>query len=343
MGDSANSEHAAPEPRRLIDVTVVSLERALPSTSVTPLEIFACAGVLWSMLRMERPEPRFRVRLISLDGRATRHFVPVSLQPGGSLASVRRTDLIVVPAVEPDFESARRANAPLLPWLRRWHERGTTICGICTGVTLLAEAGLLDGRRATTHWAVADKCRLLYPQVRWEPERFVTESGNIFCGGGLYAAIDVSLYLVEKYCGHEIAVQTAKALLLQTPRVWQSAYAAVPPRLAHDDDAIQRAQTWLFQHFQKTVRVEELAARVGMSPRNFARRFSAATSESPIDYLHRIRIDAARHLLESRRKSIGDVGVAVGYGDEAFFRRLFKRRTGSSPRDYRARFGPRSA
>jgi transcriptional regulator GlxA family with amidase domain len=179
--------------------------------------------------------------------------------------------------------------------------------------------------------------------VRWEPERFVTESGNIFCGGGVYAAIDVSLYLVEKFCGHEIAVQTAKALLLETPRIWQATYATEPPRSAHDDQEIQQAQSWLFQNLQKEVHIEELAQRSGMSPRNFARRFAAATSETPIGYLHRIRIDAARHMLESRRKSIGDVGVAIGYEDEAFFRRLFKRHTGVSPRDYRARFGLRSA
>lgn len=342
MGDFAKGDSKGAR-GRLIDVTVVLLERALPSTSVAPLEIFACAGVMWAMLRGQTPEPRFRVRLVSLDGRSTRHLVPVRLRPQGSLASVRRTDLIIVPSAEVDLDAALENNAPLIPWLKRWHERGASVCGICTGVALVAEAGLLDGRRATTHWAVMDQCRQRYPRVRWEPERFVTESGNVFCGGGVYAAIDVSLYLVEKFCGHEVAVQTAKALLLETPRIWQASYAAEPPRSAHDDQEIQRAQAWLFQNFQKDVHVEELAARSGMSPRNFARRFAAATSETPLAYLHRLRIDAARHMLESRRKSIGDVGNAVGYEDEAFFRRLFKRHTGVSPRDYRARFGPRSA
>jgi transcriptional regulator GlxA family with amidase domain len=342
MVDSAKGGRAGGS-RRLVDVTVVLLERALPSTSLAPLEIFACTGVLWNTLRGEPLQPRFRVRLISLDGHATRHAVPVRLVPDGSLTSVRRTDLIVVGAAESNLEDARRANAPLIPWLRRWHERGAKICGICAGASLVAEAGLLDGRVATTHWGVVEQCRRLYPRVRWEPERFVTESGNILCGGGVYAAIDVSLYLVEKYCGHEIAVQTAKALLLETPRIWQASYAAEPPRSAHDDHAIQRAQSWLFQNFQKSVHMEQLAARSGMSSRNFARRFAAATSETPMTYLHRLRVDAARHMLESRRKSIGDVGVAVGYEDEAFFRRLFKRHTGVSPRDYRARFGPRSA
>jgi transcriptional regulator GlxA family with amidase domain len=321
-------------------VTVVLLERALPSTSVAPIEIFSCAGVLWQMIHGQQLAPRFRVSTVSLDGRATRHTVPVGLQPEGALASVRRTDLIVVPTAEFDLDASNEANAVLVPWLRRWYARGASIAGICTGVSLLAEAGLLDGRPATTHWAMVDECRRRYPQVNWQPDRFVTESDRVFCGGGVYSAIDLSLYLVEKYCGHELAVETAKALLLETPRMWQSAYGASPPRSTHDDEEIRRAQDWLFRNFKQEVSLEGLAARSGMSPRNFARRFAAATGETPLGYLHRLRIDAARHLLETRGKSIADVSAAVGYGDLGFFRRLFKRHTGAPPQAYRARFGP---
>jgi transcriptional regulator GlxA family with amidase domain len=325
----------------MIDVTVVLLERALPSTSLAPVEIFTMAGVLWQTLRGQAPQPRFRVRAVSLDGRPTRHAIPVGLQPDGGIASVRRTDLIIVPSAEFDADESLRANAALLPWLRRWYTRGASIAGICTGVALLAETGLLDGRPATTHWAMAEEMRRRHPRVRWQPDRFVTESDRLFCGGGVYAAMDLSLYLVEKYCGHEVAVETAKALLLETPRLWQSAYAAAPPRSAHDDEGIQKAQAWLFQNFKREVRLEELAARVGMSPRTFARRFTAATGEAPLGYVHRLRIDAARHLLETKQKSVAEVGRAVGYEDLAFFRRLFKRHTGAGPREYRDRFGPR--
>jgi transcriptional regulator GlxA family with amidase domain len=347
MANPAKPNKPTREPRtlssRLIDVTVVLLENALPSTSLAPLEIFSSAGVLWGVIRGQPTTPRFRVRAVSLDGKPTRHAVPVRIRPDGSLDSVKRTDLIMVPSAEFRVEEAVRSNGPLLPWLRKWSERGASIAGVCTGATLMAEAGLLDGRAATTHWAVFEQAKRRYPRVHWQPERFVTESGRFFCGGGVYAAIDLSLYLVEKYCGHELAVQTAKSMLLETPRIWQSAYAAEPPRSAHGDDAIQKAQAWLFQHFRENLRVEELAVRVGMSPRNFARRFTEATSETPLGYLHRLRIDAARHLLESRHKSVVDVGHAVGYADQTFFRRLFKRYTGASPSAYRARFGPWSA
>jgi transcriptional regulator GlxA family with amidase domain len=330
----ARSAHA------LIDVTVVLLERALPSTSVAPIEIFSASGVLWPMLHGQPPSPRFAVRTVSLDGRPTRHNVPVGLRPQGALSSVKRTDLIIVPTAEFDLEASKSANAVLVPWLRRWYARGASIAGICTGVSLLAEAGLLDGRPATTHWAMVEQFRRRFPLVDWQPDRFVTESGRLFCGGGVYSAIDLSLYLVEKYCGHELAVETAKALLLETPRIWQSGYGAAPPRSGHDDEEIRKAQDWLFRNFKQEVAVDDLAARVGMSPRNFARRFTAATGETPLGYLHRLRIDAARHLLETRGKSIADVSVAVGYSDFGFFRRLFKRHTGTPPQAYRARFGP---
>jgi transcriptional regulator GlxA family with amidase domain len=350
----------------VIDVTVVFLERALPSTSVAPIEIFSNAGVLWQMLHGQPMVPRFRVRTVSLDGQPTRHAIPVQLQPEGTLASIKKTDLIVVPTAEFDIDASNQANRVLIPWLRRQYTRGASIAGICTGVSLLAEAGLLEGRPATTHWAMVGEFRRRYPNVDWQSDRFVTESDRVFCGGGVYSAIDLSLYLVERYCGHEVAVETAKALLLETPRIWQSGYGAAPPRSAHDDDSVKRAQDWLFRNFKQEVSLDELAARVGMSPRNFARRFSAATGETPLGYLHRLRIDAARHLLETRGKSVADVShylhrlridaarhlletrgksVAdvsqeVGYEDLGFFRRLFRRHTGATPQAYRARFGP---
>jgi len=287
-------------------------------------------------------EPRFRVRTATIDGRKTRNFVPVSLEPTVSLADVHRTDLVVVPTAGMDIGQAREQHARVVDWLARRAGK-TSVAGICTGATLLAAAGLLDGRPATTHWAVVDHARMLYPHVQWKVDRFVTESANVFCGGGLYASIDLSLYLVEHYCGHEVAVQTAKALLLETPRIWQSTYAAQPPRSAHDDEGIQRAQKWIFEHFREPIDLDALAAKVGMSSRNFARRFKAATGAAPLAYVHRLRIDSARHYLENAQRSVQEVSAAVGYEDVAFFRVLFRRHTGTSPREYRARFGVRRA
>ncbi|WP_111412241.1 GlxA family transcriptional regulator [Billgrantia lactosivorans] len=323
----------------MIDVTVVLVEGGMPSTAVAPVEVFSMAGVLWNSMRGKPVEPPFRVRTASQDGRRVSTAVDLSLEPSFALEDVEKTDLIVVSAVGADLDAACPANTALYPWLRKWHARGVTVAGVCAGVALLAEAGLLNGRTATTHWGVVEACRRRYPQVHWQPERFLTESDNVLCSGGVYAAVDLSLYLVEKLCGHRVAMETARALLLETPRVWQAGYAAEPPDATHEDRQIRRAQEWLFHHFTEPVRIEALADQVGMSSRNFIRRFKLATGETPTGYLHRLRVNAARHLLENEQQTIQQISRAVGYDDLAFFRRLFKRYTGLSPQRYRECFG----
>lgn len=323
----------------MIDVTIILVDGGLPSTSIAPLEIFACAGSLWGELTGGAATPRFRVRTASVDGRKRKTYLPLMLEPTRALADIRKTDLVVVPAVGMDVDAAPEMHRAVVDWLAR-RRPTTAVAAICSGVVLLAAAGLLDGRPATTHWALVDRCRALYPRVRWKADRFVTEADNLFCAGGVYASIDLSLYLVEHYCGHEVAVQTAKALLLHTPRTWQAPYATQPPRTAHEDAAIRRAQRMLVRNLRSPVDIDGLAARAGMSPRHFARRFRAATGEAPLTYLHRLRIDRARHYLEQAHRSVEEISQAVGYEDVAFFRRLFRRHAGVAPREYRARFGP---
>jgi transcriptional regulator GlxA family with amidase domain len=198
---------------------------------------------------------------------------------------------------------------------------------------------MLDGKRATTHWALADRFREKYPKVKWMPELMVTEDGNLYCGGGVHAALDLTLYLVEKFCGHDIAMESAKALLIDMPRAWQAGFAVVPLKTEHNDEAISTAQDWLHQNFHRPFPLEAPAHRVGMSLRNFVRRFKQATGDSPLNYLQKLRIAAAKRLLESNHRTMQEISDAVGYQDVAFFRSLFQRHTGVSPSAYRERFG----
>ena len=324
---------------RPFEAVVLLLEGSLPSTSIAPMEILGTAGVLWDDFRGGKGKPLFRVRTASISGRATTHMVPVEIKPECSIEEIRRADLIIVPTAGSDLQEICRRNAPLIPWLKRWHKRGAAIAGICTGVTIVAETGLLDNKAATTHWAFIPQLRARYPRVNWQAERFITESDNVFCSGGVYASIDLSLYLVEKFGGHKIAMETAKSLLVETPRMWQAAYAGEAPEAAHDDAPIQKAQRFLYRNFREDVSAGDLARRVGMSARNFARRFKAATGDTPLEYVHRLRINAAKHLLESDVASIQEVSSSVGYDDVIFFRALFKRHTGVPPSEYRIRFG----
>ena len=323
----------------MIDVTVLFLKETFSSTAVGPMEVFRHAGMLWNILTGQRQRPRFRVTTASVDGRPVRCDGPIQIVPSGALKDVRKTDLIFIPTTGLGIDDVVERNAPVVPFLRRWQKRGAAIASVCSGVGLVAETGMLDGKRATTHWALAERFREKYPKVKWMPELMVTEDHGFYCGGGVHAALDLSLYLVEKLCGHEVAMQSAKALLIETPRAWQAGFAVVPLKTEHSDDVISQAQDWLHQNFHRTFSLDVPARHVGMSPRNFIRRFKQATGDSPLNYLQKLRIAAAKRLLESDHRSVQEVSDAVGYQDAAFFRTLFQRHVGVSPSAYRERFG----
>ena len=323
----------------MIDVTVLFLEDTFSSTAIGPMEVFRQSGVLWNFLTGTRPVPRFRVTTASVDGKPVRCDGSIRIQPEAAISAVRKTDLIFIPTTGISLDDVVERNAPVVPWLRRWHKRGSAIASVCSGVGLVAATGLLDGKRATTHWGLADRFREMYPKVKWMPELMVTEDRGFYCGGGVHAALDLSLYLVEKFCGHDVAVQSAKALLIETPRAWQAGFAIVPLKTEHNDDSISSAQEWLHENFHQGFPLEALARRVGMSLRNFVRRFKQATGDSPLMYLQKLRIAAAKRLLESDHRTVQEISAAVGYQDAAFFRQLFERHAGVSPSAYRQRFG----
>lgn len=323
----------------VLDVTVLLFDDGYASTAVMPIEVFHSAGTLWRALSGKSPEPRFNVITASIDGKAVKSpYAGLSMTPQCSIDEIERTDIIIVPTSGLELDEKLIEHSVLLPWLRKHYESGAYLAGVCMGAAYLAEAGLLDGKRATTHWAVAADLARRYPRVDWHPEMFVTEDDRLLCSGGLTAAADVSLYLVEKLCGHEIAVQTAKALLLSMPRTHQSGYAVLPLSPAHDDDRIRAVESFLQGNFHKTQTNECLAEFAGMSERTFLRRFKAATGRVPAAYLQTVRVETAKAMLEREGSPIQTVSSAVGYDDVSYFRTLFKRQTGMTPAEYRDRF-----
>jgi transcriptional regulator GlxA family with amidase domain len=256
---------------------------------------------------------------------------------------------VIVPASGLDLENQFAKHAALFPWLRKQASLGAYVAGTCTGAAYLAEAGLLKGREATTHWASAQEFARRYPAVDWRPEKLITEDRRMLCSGGVYSAIDLSLYLVERFCGRETALQCAKALLINMPRTSQSGYAVLPLSRPHDDDKVRSAEAYMERNYARDICVEELARDLNMSPRNFIRRFKDATGRGPGSYLQALRVAVAKEMLEDGARSVQAVSTAVGYADAAFFRDLFKRCTGMTPGEYRdtfaggGRMGPRGA
>ncbi len=323
----------------MIDVTVLFLDGTFASTAAGPMEVFHHAGTLCNVLTGAREAPRFRVTAASVGGRPVHCDGPIQIMPGASLDEVRKTDLIFIPTTGLSLEDVVERNAPVVPFLRRWHKRGAAIASVCSGVGLVAATGMLDGHRATTHWGLAERFRQMYPRVHWMPEFMVTEDRGFYCGGGVHAALDLSLYLVEKFCGHDVAMQSAKALLIETPRAWQAGFGIVPLKTDHSDDVISAAQEWLHENFHRSFPLEAPARRVGMSLRNFVRRFKQATGDSPLTYVQKLRVAAAKRMLESNHRTMQEISDAVGYQDSAYFRQLFQRHTGVSPSAYRKQFG----
>jgi transcriptional regulator GlxA family with amidase domain len=320
----------------MINVCVLLLDNSYATTAVLPAEVFHCAGLLWNAISGEAPKPRFRITTASLDGRAVSSPYAMRLSPQVRIADITETDVVIVPGAGLEWRSRLARDVEIFQFLRDWAARGAYIAGIGTGAGYLAEAGLLDGRQGTTHWAVADLYRKRYPRVDWHPEKAVTEDSRMLCSSSVYGSVELSLHLVEKFCGRDIAQQCAKAILVDLPRSNISSQGAstLPP--SHGDDRIHIAIAYMERHYAANISVESLASQVHMSPRNFIRRFKQATGHTPGTYLQLLRIAIAKAMLEDGASTVQTVSSAVGYSDPAFFRAIFKRNTGVTPSEYRA-------
>jgi len=227
-------------------------------------------------------------------------------------------------------------------WLATIDRTQTRIASACTGALVLAEAGILNGHEATTHWAYRYVFEQHYPLVRLRLEKNLCTSGDddqLITSGGASAWQGLALDLISRYCGHERAVQTARFWLLPATSELQSPYSATLIKRQHDDPVIQRCENWIEKYFNTGNPVDAMTKLSELAPTTFSRRFKRATGYSPIEYVQAVRIEAAKSMLESKNTSINKIGRRVGYEDLASFRRLFKRRVGVSPTNYRRRFG----
>ena len=307
----------------------------LPTTVAGPMDVFTQAGQLWEMLCAANPTPRFDVCLASVDGQEVVCMNGMRICPQIALAEVTSADLLIVTSA--NVSERESWSSTVVPHLQRLHAQGTQIASICTGAFVLAEAGLLDGRVATTHWGFVPAFRQLYPNVDVRPERMLTQDGSILCSGGINAYAELCLYLVEHWCGYKTAEQLARALVLDGWREQQMNYSLFEFQKRHGDAAILRAQNHMETHLAEPINVATLADIAAMSERNFKRRFKKATGDAPNEYLQRLRIEQAKHSLEHSGMSIESIADRVGYRDVAYFRQVFKQMVGATPNAYRTK------
>ena len=253
-----------------------------------------------------------------------------------------QTDLLVI-ASATYIEEILQKSPELVPWIRRQYDQGAHVASICTGVFLLAETGLLDGKSATLHWGFTETFRRRYPRVPLEADRMFIDHGRLYCSAGVNAGMDLSLYLVEKFCGRQTAVQSAKTMILDLGRETQAPYSSHLFPQDHGDPLVTKAQKWIEAHYTESIDYDRLAEKFRMSRRSLERRFKQATGTTPLGYLQQLRVETAKRLLEDGSRTFDEITYQVGYEDIPFFRKVFVRLTGLRPKEYQQRFTGYSA
>jgi transcriptional regulator GlxA family with amidase domain len=331
---------------RVIDKPTVALLCVPESTASTlygMFDVLESAGRDWSMLVDGRPgTSSLRTLIVSADGRGRAIGNGLWMQPHASLAACAPPDVIAIPdlMVAPHEDIAGRYAAEI-DWLRREYARGATLAAACTGALLLAEAGALDGQDATTHWGYCETMQARYPNVRVHSNRPLVISGEaqrlIMAGGGT-SWQDLALFLVGRLVGTDEAMRVARLHLLDWHHVGQQPFASLTRARQVDDALIAKCQEWIAQHYDRGSPVAAMAALSGLAERSFKRRFEKATGVAPLEYVHTLRLEEAKHSLETTDAPIEQIANEVGYEDASFFGRLFRRRVGLTPAQYRKRF-----
>lgn len=287
--------------------------------------------------RVKKP-PLFKVQLVALsrDPKSTNSIFTV--KPDLSIKEEFRTDMIIIPAVHGDMKKVVELNKDFTPWIIKNFNEGAEVVSLCIGAFILASTGLLKGKSCTTHWLVTEEFKQMFPEVNLMPYKIITDEGGIYSSGGAYSSLNLILYLVEKFAGRDMAILSSKVFEIEIDRRSQSPFIIFHGQKEHEDQPIIKAQEFIEKNYQEKIAVHQLATMFALSRRNFERRFKKATSNTVVEYIQRVKIEAAKVSLESSRENVNEVMYNVGYSDPKAFRTIFNRITGLSPLQYRNKY-----
>ncbi len=283
-------------------------------------------------------EPLFTVRLVGLSKDSQVYDRFFSVTPDVSISDVSKTDLIIIPAVNGDMATVIESNKDFLPWITDQYKHGSEVASLCVGSFILASTGLLNGKKCSTHWVAANEFRKLFPDVELVSEKIITDENGIYSSGGANSFWNLLLHLLEKYTTRELAVHFSKYYEIEIDRNSQSPFIIFKGQSEHHDETIKKTQEFIENNFQEKITIDQLASMFALGRRNLERRFRKATSNSVIEYMQRVKIEAAKRRLESSRENVTEVMYKVGYTDTKAFRTTFKKITGLSPVQYRAKY-----
>lgn len=316
-------------------ISILVPNEAVPAAIVDPRYMFTAVN---QFLLQAGRDPIFEVELVGLSKHVPLNNGVFSVNTDKTLNEVQKTDLVIVPAISGDIKKTLESNAGFVPWIVDQYNRGAEVASLCIGAFLLASTGLLSGRKCSTHWLFAHEFREMFPDVVLTDGSIVTEEHGIYSSGGAASYWNLLLHLVEKYTNREMAIRASKFFAIEIDRKSQSPFIMFNGQKKHEDEPIRQAQEFIEKNVTEKISVEELAVRFAIGRRHFERRFKKATNNTPVEYIQRVKIEAAKKDLESGRKTVNEVMYDVGYSDIKAFRTVFKKITGLSPVEYRNKY-----
>jgi transcriptional regulator GlxA family with amidase domain len=305
------------------------------SSIVGTYKIFTRANEYWKSIGKSE---LFKIELAGISRKVDYYGGLFTVTPHTTISATKKTNLIIIPSLNHNYEKALKGNKPLIEWLEKQYKNGAEIASICTGAFILASAGLLNGRSCSTHWAAANTFRTMFPEVNLQEDKLITDEKGIYTNGGAYSFLNLVIYLVEKYYDRQTAIFCSKVFQIEMDRQSQSAFIIFTGQKQHDDDVVKKAQAYIETNLAEKISVEHLSSKFAVGRRNFDRRFIKATGNTPIEYSQRVRVESAKKAFETSRKTINEVMYEVGYSDVKAFREIFRRITGMSPLEYRSRY-----
>lgn len=320
-------------------VSILVPESSVLQAIADPQYLFSAVN---QFMAVAGKKPLFDVQLVGLNKEVKLNDGLFSVNTSQLLKDVKKTDLVVIPALFGDMTSAIAQNQKLLPWINEQYKNGAEVASLCVGAFLLASTGLLDGKKCSTHWGFQNEFRAMFPNVEVIDGSIITEEHRIYSSGGANSYWNLLLHLVEKYTDRQTAILASKYFAIDIDRESQSAFAMFQGQKTHNDNVIKQAQEFIETHIQEKITIDELADLLSLGRRSFERRFKVATNNSVLEYINRVKIESAKRSFESSRKNINEVMYAVGYTDTKAFRTIFKKITGLTPIEYRNKYNKMS-
>jgi transcriptional regulator GlxA family with amidase domain len=318
-----------------MNISILVPENSVMQAIADPQYLFSAVN---QFMALAGKKPKFNVQLVGLKKEVKINDGLFSINTSQLLKDVKKTDLVIIPALFGDMKTAIASNKKLLPWINEQYTKGAEVASLCVGAFLLASTGLLKGKKCSTHWGFQNEFREMFPDVEVVEGNIVTEEDRLYSSGGANSYWNLLLYLVEKYTDRQTAILASKYFAIDIDRDSQSAFAMFQGQKNHSDELMKRAQEFIENNIHEKISIDELADLVSLGRRSFERRFKVATNNSVLEYINRVKIETAKRSFENSRKNISEVMYDVGYTDTKAFRTIFKKITGLTPVEYRNKY-----